>query len=340
MSWEQIFCHPSVRTAVINASKHQMLDQTTIIYGNPGAGQETVARSIAKTILCPQVEHDFCGKCYYCKKIDDTKYPLPDYFELKIAQLKRTTYGINQIREIQENAVLHPYEANYRIFVINECHRMTLDASNCFLKLLEEPYPHNVFILTTDTISAILPTIISRCRKLRLPATPVNQLKEKLNALVDSESKAETLSRFSGGYLEQAEMWQRENFFSIRDEVFGLLQDQLQSEAYTAKMVDAFQTASKNKEIVRKHIRMRLAILVSFLRDAVTYSCGSDNPIYIHTDLADEYPQLWQSVPASHWIASFERALDIFEDMSRYLNMNAQLTELFILIRNPERSLT
>lgn len=334
MSWSDLHCHPSVKHAVINSSKNGMLNQTTIIYGPPGAGQEDVARAIAKTMVCGEITHDFCGVCKTCQQIDnrERKRAYPDVIEL---YPEKSTYIVDQIRSMQEEAVLHPYSGEYKIFLLHECHRMNAESFNCLLKTLEEPYPHTVFVLTTDTISGILPTILSRCRKLRIPPQPVDeltkQLKQQLPAL-----QAETLARFSGGLLGQAQYWLDEDFIQVRGEVFGMLKSLLTHESYTAMMVNAFQLSGGKKELQRGHLKIRLSILVSLLRDAVSYSSGSNQPIYIHADLAYEYPKVWKDIPAIHWISAFEKTLDIFEDINRYLNMNAQLTGLFIFIKNPE----
>lgn len=333
MSWKNIQCHPSVKRAVMQSSQNGMLHQTTIVYGPPGAGQEAVALAIAKTIACMEIEHDFCGVCKTCMQIDEGERKYPDVIEMRPA---KSTYAVEQIRDMQSNAVIHPFTGDFKVFLLHESHRMNAESFNCLLKTLEEPYPHTVFILTTNTISAILPTIMSRCRKLRIPPQPIEELTQQLGANYPSV-QAEALARFSGGLVGQAEYWIEEDFFSQRDEIYHQLQALLKNEAAVFGFVNAMQsTTGKKKEIHRQIILNRINILMSFLRDAVSFSSGSSNPVYIHTDLADQYPQVFRDIPAEHWISCFEKTLDVIDGMNRHLNLNAQLTELLIHIRNPQ----
>lgn len=312
-----------------------MLHQTTIVYGPPGAGQQSISLAIAKTIACSEVEHDYCGQCKTCLQIDEGERKYPDVIEMVPA---KTTYAVEQIREMQEIALTHPYTGDYKIFLLHESHRMNLESFNCLLKTLEEPYDHTVFILTTDTISGIIPTILSRCRKLRIPPQPIDELTKQLGDRFPS-LQAETLARFSGGLIGQAEYWITEEFFQQRDEIFSQLHSVLKHEAAVFGFVNHLQSSTGKKELQRKNIQNRINILVSLLRDAVTYSSGSGNPVYIHTDLADQYPKIWKDIPNSHWVSCFEKTLELFEGMNRHLNLNAQLTELLIHIRNPETEL-
>lgn len=332
MTWANLHCHPSVKRAVMNSSKNGMLNQTTLIFGPPGAGQEDVARAITKTLICKEAEHDFCGTCASCINIDKGKRSYPDVIESHPA---KSTYVIEQIRQLQSEAVLNPYAGDYKIFLLHECHRMNTESFNCLLKTLEEPYSHTVFILSTDTVSGILPTILSRCRKLRIPPQPIDELTRQLKQELPP-FQAEALARFSGGLLGQARYWLNEEFIAVRGEVFAMMKSLLKNEAYTAMMVNGFQTTGGKKEAQRLHLKIRLQILLSLLRDAVSYSSGSAHPVYIHVDLADEYPKVWKDLPATHWIAAFEKTMDVMEGMTRYLNMNAQLTELFIFIKTPQ----
>lgn len=306
-----------------------------LIYGPSGAGQAAVSRAVAKTLVCREFPHDFCDQCSACRRIEQRMYP--DLFELfphedwSKPERKGSNYSIDHLRMMQEYALIQPYESDQRIFILHEAHRMNLECANCLLKILEEPYSHNVFLLLTDTISAILPTILSRCQKIRLSPLPLSTLIQKWNEKRSPES-AVALARISGGYPDQIQELIDNDYLEMRDEI---LQNLIRiRERESAALEIAQQLSDEIKKGKRKHsLRALFTILLGLVRDGVLASSNGQHKPYLNQDRETEIQQLWGSEPPETILIKFEKILDAVEGLDRNLNISLLLTDLFLSLR-------
>lgn len=137
-----------------------------LLYGDKGVGKKTLARLFAMSALCTgsvntdSNEKKPCFSCNSCKKFLSKNHS--DYFEFEEKLTKRSIH-IDRIRDLKRSVYIKPNESTYRIYVIPSAQNMTTEGFNAFLKLLEEPPPHSIFILTTTDKSAVAPTVLSRC---------------------------------------------------------------------------------------------------------------------------------------------------------------------------------
>ncbi len=145
--------------------------------GNPGSGRKQAAFRFAKAINCTSEKKSFCNGCRSCKKIDANQHP----DMIVVTPLDpRKAITISQVRQIMAQTVARPHEAAFRMVLITEADRMNIQAQNGLLKELEEPPENTFFILMARERSALLPTIISRCRSLRFPPLSGPALAEHL----------------------------------------------------------------------------------------------------------------------------------------------------------------
>lgn len=132
-----------------------------IFNGTRGTGKTTVARILAKALNCLNLNgFEPCDECYNCKAI--MNFSFPDVIEIDAASNR----GINEIREIRDNAKLSPLKGRYKVYIIDEVHMLTIEAFNALLKTLEEPPKNVVFILATTDIHKVPITILSRCQQI------------------------------------------------------------------------------------------------------------------------------------------------------------------------------
>ncbi|MBL39905.1 MAG: hypothetical protein CL761_01075 [Chloroflexi bacterium] len=183
-----------------------------IFYGPKNIGKKRLALDFSKSILCDSIgENNSCNECDNCKKISnknhydliniDTKTPIEGSSETKSDQIR-----IGHIHEIIRNSNLGPFMAKYKIFILNEAEKLNNEASNAFLKLLEEPPKTSIFIFLVDDISLVYPTIISRAQKISLSQNTDKEIMLHLGKNFNLESELEeTITQLSSGKIELAE---------------------------------------------------------------------------------------------------------------------------------------
>jgi DNA polymerase III subunit delta' len=136
----------------------QTLAHGYIFSGPSHIGKRTIARRLAQILLC--ASSNACDNCPQCKTLDSGSNA--DYLEFS----SKDDLKIETIRELGYKLALKPYNAAYKVAVIDNAHNLTTEASNALLKVLEEPKPHTILILVTDNSHRLLPTISSRAQKI------------------------------------------------------------------------------------------------------------------------------------------------------------------------------
>ncbi len=180
------------------AIERDRLSHAYLFYGMRGVGKETLAYTLSGALLCKSSEKDRpCKTCVACKKLSKDIHP---DFMLLYPEKKEIT--ISQIRRISEFIKYRPIEAPYQIVLIKEAEKMNQEAANALLKSLEEPPSYTIFILITQNLSQLLPTIISRCQPVRFNPIAPGLIKEYLKKNYGFEEKvAETLADISQGSI-------------------------------------------------------------------------------------------------------------------------------------------
>lgn len=137
------------------------LSQSYLLIGSKESRKLDLALFIAKSLNCANYSNGPCNECRACRNIDNFSFP-----DVVVVFPETNEIHIDQIRQIQQQARLLPYESSKKVFIINDAHLINIYAANCFLKILEEPSPHTVFILLSNNTSCMLDTIVSRCQKV------------------------------------------------------------------------------------------------------------------------------------------------------------------------------
>ncbi|MFN3660611.1 MAG: DNA polymerase III subunit gamma/tau, partial [Brevinematales bacterium] len=172
--------------ALARALKHALQTGKTahayLFSGIRGVGKTTTARLLAKALNClsPQ-EGEPCNQCESCLSINDGS--AIDVLEIDGASNR----GIDAIRELRETVNYMPVKLRYKVYIIDEVHMLTTEASNALLKTLEEPPSHVVFILATTEVHKLLPTIRSRCQHYVFKKIPVTKIVQQLVTICETE---------------------------------------------------------------------------------------------------------------------------------------------------------
>jgi DNA polymerase III subunit gamma/tau len=174
-----------VVTALTNALTHGRLHHAYLLTGTRGVGKTTLARILAKSLNCEKgVSATPCGACSACRDIDAGRFV--DLLELDAA----SNTGIDNMREILDNARYAPTMGRYKVYLIDEVHMLSKGAFNSMLKTLEEPPEHVKFVLATTDPQKIPVTVLSRCLQFNLTPLPRAAIAERLASILGAESIA------------------------------------------------------------------------------------------------------------------------------------------------------
>lgn len=182
-----------IKKQVINRLKDRKnIPNTIMLYGTRGTGKTSMARLLCKEILCMEpVDGHSCGECVMCQEVNEyitaTEAGLDCTGIIEVDTAKTT--GKDDIGDIIEDALIPPvWPAEYKIIILDECHKMSSGAQNSLLKVIEEPPPHLIFILCTTDPDKVIATIHSRMQlKLEVKKKTIDEMVAKLESIAESE---------------------------------------------------------------------------------------------------------------------------------------------------------
>jgi DNA polymerase-3 subunit gamma/tau len=183
MTWSSVVGQEALTTTLRNAIASGRSAHAYLFCGPRGVGKTTCARIFARSINCltPTAEGDACGTCESCKAFEEGRSY--NIYELDAA----SNNSVDDIRLLNEQVRMQPQIGRYKVFIIDEVHMLSLSAFNAFLKTLEEPPAHAVFIFATTEKHKILPTILSRCQIYDFNRMEVDNIVGHLKRVADNE---------------------------------------------------------------------------------------------------------------------------------------------------------
>ena len=205
-SFNELAGQEHVSTTLRQSVRLGRISHSYLFCGPRGCGKTTTARIIAKAANCLDLQDgDPCNACAVCDAINEGRFM--DIIELDAASNR----GIDEIRDIRDKVNFAPVQGRRKVYIIDEAHMLTDAASNAFLKTLEEPPAHVIFVLCTTEAHRILPTIVSRCQRLDFRRIPSDTVFGRLSEIADAEGVAvepaalRIIARYAAGSLRDAE---------------------------------------------------------------------------------------------------------------------------------------
>ena len=237
----------TLATTLKNAIAGQRLAHAYLFCGSRGVGKTSCARIFAKTINCEHrtADGEACNECDSCREFNENR-------SLNIIELDAASHnGIDDMRSVIEQVLVPPTRGRYRVFIIDEVHMLSTAAFNAFLKTLEEPPAHVIFILATTEKHKIIPTILSRCQIYDFNRITVSDIVSHLKYVAKNEgitaedAALHVIARYADGAMRDA--------LSIFDQVAASSQGNITytsaianlnvlDNTYFERLVDAFAT--------------------------------------------------------------------------------------------------
>lgn len=196
---------PQVTSTLLNELKEDRLSHAYLFTGSRGTGKTSCAKIFAKAVNCLNPQNgDPCNECEMCRSIDNGS--CLDVIEIDAA----SNNGVDNIRDLRDEASFTPATAKYRVYIIDEVHMLSISAFNALLKTLEEPPEHVKFILATTEVHKLPSTILSRCQRFEFKHITPEDICERLKYVCENENleltdgAAMLIARLADGAMRDA----------------------------------------------------------------------------------------------------------------------------------------
>ena len=181
--WDEVVGQDHVVTTLKNAIAADRVAHAYLFAGSRGTGKTTLARLLAKAVNCtnPNPAKRPDNSCEHCKAVNENRFL--DLIEIDAA----SNTSVDDVRDLRDKINFSPSQGKYKIYIIDEVHMLSTPAFNAFLKTLEEPPPHAIFVLATTEIHKIPATVLSRCQRHEFRRVPVDEIVKQLKMIINAE---------------------------------------------------------------------------------------------------------------------------------------------------------
>lgn len=199
MDFRNIIGNEEVKNYLIKSIKQQSILHSYLFLGTKGIGKLLIAKEFAKSILCLENTKDEICTCKSCTCFNGKNHP--DFYSINE---EGETIKVDIIRKLTEKVIEKPIISNKKVYIINDCEKMTKEAQNCLLKTLEEPPEFAVIILISSNENLILNTIKSRCMSLKFKDIDDKELLTYLKEVLEYGDISENLLKTFNGSIGKA----------------------------------------------------------------------------------------------------------------------------------------
>ena len=328
MGFQDILGNDMIKEHFQKAIEHNKISQAYILTGEEGTGRKSIANAFSMALLCEKGGKEPCMVCHSCKQVLSGNHPDLIY----VKHEKPNSIGVDDIREqINDTIMIRPYSSFYKIYIVDEAEKMTVQAQNALLKTIEEPPAYAVIILITTNQEAFLPTILSRCDQLKLKPlkdfTVKSYLSEHLHV---PEKEAEICAAFARGNLGKA-------IYLASSDEFKELYQKVMMMVKNIGTMDIVSLLDHIRDIKEQNFDIGdvLDLLQLWYRDVLMYKVTKDMNLLIFKDEYKVINGMVQKVDYS----GLEKILAAIDTARTRLNANVNMElamELLLLtMKNP-----
>ena len=317
MPFRTIAGHSRLLSLLSRVIARDSMPPAVLLAGPAGVGKRLTALAIAQAINCqqprssPEFERDACGECASCRRIARGVHP--DVIVVEPGD--SGSIMVDQLRDVIDRSQYRPFEGRRRVVIIDEADAAGPPAQSALLKTLEEPPSASVFILISSIPDALLPTVLSRCPRLRFgPLTPAEVARVLMREHGYSEADARAAAADADGSIGRALESQSEDLSEARDAAQRILQETARSDD-PVRRINLARDLTEGKGTPaeeRNRLAVRLRSLGSLLRDVGIIASRADRGMIANADLEGQLEKLSSSYDADRTLrayAAVDRAL-------------------------------
>lgn len=362
MLFANIIGQDRVVHSLARAIEQDRVAHAYIFHGPDGVGKRAVALALAGALQCTEFQDgDACGKCNGCHKAGKGLHPdihvlMPTTTDVDLHDVsarlqllaqdpyervdfqhrptldgsrsssnKQIFYSVEHINaQLRRAMSFHRAEGLYRVAVLLDVDRMRSDAANAFLKLLEEPGDRTVFILITNRIDHLLPTVISRCQQVRFLALSNETIEKAMLARNVEPGIAAMLSRMADGSISRAlELFENQELLQTREKVLEFLRLSYQGKG--DRVVSAIDLMIGQG---REYVKFQLQVIMGLLRDLLLIRTTGDASLIVNIDQIDTLTSFSANLPDARLESMIEAVEETCHLIERNVNLRLALIAL------------
>jgi len=302
--------------------------------GPAGVGKRVAALAFAQALNCEVRQRsgdsrrltaaaDGCGECRACRNIANGQHP-----DVQMIEPDGTTVKIEQIRTLEADAALVPYEGLWKVFILDKAERMMEPAANALLKTLEEPAKDTVFVLLTSAVAALLPTIVSRCQVVTFSPLPHGQIEALLRAQGMEAAQARLIASLSRGSIERALSPEVASLPAMRDLLLEGLRQGFQDGP--AALIELAEKLAKDRETLQQ----QLELLSAWFRDLMVAKASGRREWLVNDDRGDAVARQADGLPMDAILDGLHVVHAAMDNMTRNANPRLVMEDLLLRLRD------
>lgn len=321
MAFQDISGNLRVKEILKKALQKGRIPNSLLFSGPEGVGKREMALVLAKALNCQQMEDDACEVCSSCLAISGRKFP-----DVMSISPEGNVIKIEHIRLLKRVAYLKPMVGKKRVFIVIEAEKMTEEAANSFLKILEEPPSFSHIILVTHNPYLILPTIKSRCQILSFSLVSREEMEKILTERGYEKEQAKLIPLLVRGNLEQALNIEWKEIQSKRKIAWELFLSLLKK-----KDVSDFirNYTSSKKSFIKEELEEILEFFSSFCRDFILIQENGDFSYLLNPDFRVEFQEEAKFLSLDQLLECLRQIDFTLSALGKNLNLNLLVSSFF-----------
>lgn len=322
-AFEKVIGHEQIIEHFQNAIRLNKISHAYILNGEEGAGKRLLAHLFSMTLQCEKKEPSPCEECRSCKQAEG--HNQPDI--IWVTHEKPGSIGVEDVRgQVVGDMQIKPYSSPYKIYIIDEAEKLTVQAQNALLKTIEEPPAYGIVIFLTTNKDSFLPTILSRCVVLDLkPAANESIMRYLMEQVRVPDYKAKVCVAFAQGNVGKAvKLASSENFDEMKLHVIKLLKNI--ETMQISELLDYLKDISDYKDNIHDYLDLMLV----WFRDVLLFKVTKDANVLV---LREEMSAISQRAGSSSYEGLEEIIVALDKAKARLrANVNFELVMELLLL--------
>lgn len=317
--FEKILGNEQIKKHFYDAIEQNKVSHGYILSGENGLGKMTFAKTFAQMLQCEGGGEKPCDVCHSCRQCESGNHP-----DIIYVTHEKSIIGVDDVREqINQDIVIKPYSSPYKIYIVDEAEKMSVQAQNALLKTIEEPPAYAILMLLSTDGENLLPTIRSRCITLKLRPVAEEQMEQYLKLQGIEEDRIPILMKLARGNIGKAwKMAESQSFHEMIDMIIKMLENVWKMDII--EMMNAIERLSKYKiEIYDCLDFMRL-----WFRDVLLFKATSDMNLLI---FKNNYKSIYEIASKCSY-EKLENILQAIDKAERRLNANVNFEQTLELM--------